>query len=114
MSERFPQRLRTLRKRKGLSQQALGERLGVSQAAVCKWESGQAQPDMDALRELARFFGLPMDALCSDEPMPPAATEHLAVMNRAFRQLTEEEQEKLIQVGRTLFSHAFDPDGEPW
>ncbi len=113
MSERFPARLRTLRKRKGLSQQALGQRLGVSQTSIYKWENGQAEPDMDTLRQIAAFFGLTLDALCSD-----AAEEdremNIAVMSRAFRQMTPEEQAKLIEVGRALFSHAFDPDREPW
>ena len=114
MSERFPERLRTLRRRKGLSQQALGERLGVSQTSIYKWESGQAEPDMETLREIAAFFGLTMDALCSDGTRQEAQEMNIAVMNRAFRQMTPEEQAKLIEVGRTLFSHAFDPDQEPW
>ena len=113
MSERFPERLRTLRRRKGLSQQALGDRLGVSQTSIYKWESGQAEPDMETLREIAAFFGLTMDALCGDA-VPEDREANMIVMSRAFRQMTAEEQAKLIEVGRTLFRHAFDPDEAPW
>ena len=37
------------RKALGLSQEALGERLGVSRQAVSKWETGAAAPDMENL-----------------------------------------------------------------
>ena len=60
-----------LRREKGFSQEALGEKLGLSRQAVSKWESDQAVPTMDNLVELSRLFGVPVDTLLRpDEPLP--------------------------------------------
>lgn len=52
------QRISTYRKQLGISQEALGERLGVSRQAVSKWETDTAAPDMTNLIALAREFGV--------------------------------------------------------
>jgi len=52
------QRISQYRKNLGISQEALGERLGVSRQAVSKWETGAATPDMENLLALAREFGV--------------------------------------------------------
>ncbi len=106
MSTRFPERLRALRKKKHMSQEELGRLCGVGGPAVHRWETGQTEPDLETLRHLAAIFGQTLDGLCGDGP-EAAETENLALMTRAFRQLTAEEQEKLLAVGRTLFGHAF-------
>lgn len=58
------------RKRSGLSQEALAERLGVSRQAVSKWETGDAEPELSKLRLLADAFGVTADWLLSAEGMP--------------------------------------------
>ncbi len=55
------------RKKAGLSQDALAERLGVSRQAVSKWEIGSAQPDLDNIVALAKVFGVTTDWLLTDE-----------------------------------------------
>ena len=45
----FGMKLQSLRKEKGLSQEALAEKLHVSRQAVSKWESGAGYPEMDKL-----------------------------------------------------------------
>ena len=106
----YAERIRALRLRAGLSQQELGQRLGISAVAVGKWERGQTQPDIRSLTAMADIFGTTIDDLC-DHPVPPQAEEgSIRVMTRAFRQLTPEEQEKYIAVGRALFAHAFGPE----
>ena len=114
MSTRFPERLRLYRKRKHLTQTQLAAYLGVSQAAVAKWESGQAEPDMTRLNRLSVLFGVPIDTLCGDGTPESLSLENMAVMTRAFQALTPEDQEKLIAVGRTLFSDAFSPEEKVW
>lgn len=65
------EKIAALRREKGLSQEALGEKLGLSRQAVSKWESDQAVPTMDNLVELSRLFGVPVDTLLRpDEPLP--------------------------------------------
>lgn len=65
------EKIAALRRELGLSQEALGEKLGLSRQAVSKWEADQAVPGMDNLVELARLFGVPVDTLLRpDEPLP--------------------------------------------
>ncbi len=56
----FHEKLMELRKAKGLSQEELGYRLGVTRQTVSKWETGQTTPEMDKLIELSLLFGLPL------------------------------------------------------
>ena len=68
------QRIQALRKEKGLSQEALGEALGVSRQAVSQWEADASLPELDKLVGLSRLFGLPLgDLLQLEEPAPQAA-----------------------------------------
>ncbi len=50
------------RRRAGITQEALAEHLGVSKAAVSKWELGQSLPDMGLLPRIAAYFSLTMVA----------------------------------------------------
>lgn len=105
----YADRIRTLRTRLGWSRQKLGDMLGVSATAVFKWENAQSQPDIPTLQRLADIFGVTMDELCDHTANGAQGSEitNIMVMSRAFRQMTPEEQEKLLAVGRTLFEHAF-------
>ena len=55
------------RKKAGLSQEELAGRVGVSRQAMSKWELGDAAPEVDKLRALAREFGITVDELLSEE-----------------------------------------------
>ena len=70
------EKIAALRREKGLSQEALGEQLGLSRQAVSKWEADQAVPTMDNLMELSRLFGVPVDTLLRpEEALPGKGTE---------------------------------------
>ena len=60
-------RLYELRKKQGLSQEELAEKLGVSRQAVSKWERSEASPDTDNLIALAKIYGLTLDQLIYGE-----------------------------------------------
>lgn len=51
------------RKEKGITQQELAEFVGVSKAAVSKWETGLTYPDITLLPLLAAYFDVSMDQL---------------------------------------------------
>lgn len=57
----------TYRKRDGLSQEALAEKLGVSRQAVSKWETGESLPEIDKITQMAKIFGVSTDSLLLDE-----------------------------------------------
>ena len=56
-------RIQEARKAAGLSQESLGERLGVSRQAVSKWENGTSEPNTSNLMALARLYGIPAEDL---------------------------------------------------
>lgn len=62
----FGMKLQSLRKEKGLSQEALAEKLNVSRQAVSKWESGAGYPEMDKLILISDLFGVTIDYLIKD------------------------------------------------
>ena len=51
------------RRRAGVTQEALAAHLGVSKAAVSKWELGQSLPDVSLLPRIAGYFSLTLDEL---------------------------------------------------
>lgn len=61
--------IKQLRQRRGTTQEALAEHLGVTPQAVSKWERGAATPDIGLLPELSAYFGVTIDELfaLSDE-----------------------------------------------
>lgn len=61
------QRIQAERKRLGLSQEGLGEALGVTRQAISKWEADGAVPEVDKLVALSRLFHLPVGVLLGVE-----------------------------------------------
>lgn len=55
--------IKRLRQNKGLTQEQLGEILGITGQAVSKWENGSALPDLPVLPILAEYFGVTIDEL---------------------------------------------------
>lgn len=55
------------RKKAGLSQEALAERIGVSRQAISKWETGEASPEISKLPLLAKTFGVTADWLLMED-----------------------------------------------
>ena len=62
------ERIFTLRRAAGLSQETLAEQVGVSRQAIGKWESGTSLPGLDNLQSLAAALGVGCDELLTGEP----------------------------------------------
>lgn len=56
-----------LRKEKGLTQEQLGEKLGVTNKTVSRWENGNYMPDVEMLLLLSKEFGISINELISGE-----------------------------------------------
>ncbi len=71
----FADKLITLRKKAGWSQEELAEKLNVTRQSVSKWEGAQSVPDIDKILQLSRLFGVTTDYLLKDEQAEPEYTE---------------------------------------
>lgn len=58
---KFQEKLQVLRKEKGMSQEKLAEKIGVSRQAVAKWEAGRSYPEIDKLIMLSELFRISID-----------------------------------------------------
>lgn len=74
----------TLRKRAGWSQEELAAQLGVSRQSVSKWEGAQSVPDMQKIVQMSRLFGVTTDYLLKEElgEPEPAPAESDAPLRR--------------------------------
>lgn len=64
---KFGENLQKLRKEKGLSQEQLAEKLGVTRQSVSKWESGASYPEMDKIVSLCNMFHCDLDVLINKD-----------------------------------------------
>jgi len=73
---RIEERVLRLRKEKGISQEELAEKVGVSRQAVSKWESKQSTPDLDKVIILSEYFGVTTDYLLKGIETPKQENEN--------------------------------------
>ncbi len=87
--QEFKDRLKELREERGLSMKALGKEIGVSDAAVCKWENGIAEPKVTYILRLADFFDCSTDFILgrNDDYSATVTTED-KTKNEKFNELT--------------------------
>ena len=76
--------LQKLRKEKGLTQEQLAEKMGVSRRTVSRWETGSNVPDLDILVELSDFYEVDLREILSGE--------------RKIEKMNEELKETVLQV----------------
>ena len=67
MTIEIANRLLEYRKKSGLSQEELAEKLNISRQSVSKWERGEASPDTDNLIQLSKIYGITLDELINVE-----------------------------------------------
>lgn len=63
----FSEKLKTLRKKAGLSQEQLAEKLNVSRQAITKWETDAGIPDIENLKSISALFSVSIDELLANE-----------------------------------------------
>lgn len=92
-------RIKELRIARSLTQEDLGKVLNVQKAAISKYEKGRAEPSVDILKRMARYFSVSSDYLLelSDIAQPPAAPPSTPALTpqeqdllRKYRVLTDE------------------------
>lgn len=65
--EGFPDRLRKLREKRGLSRRAVAELCGLSKSSLCRYERGEKVPDLQTACVLADFFFVSLDYLAGKD-----------------------------------------------
>lgn len=63
----FAEKLKNIRKKTGMSQEKLAEKLGVSRQAVTKWETDGGIPDIENIMAISKLFHISIDELLSEE-----------------------------------------------
>lgn len=109
----FSERLRELREQKGLSMFALAQQIGVSDAAICKWENATNEPKASYISLLAEYFEVSSDYLLGFEsdlglkkysaPLknaPPLLNPKEKELLEIFDSLAEEYQMQILEYAR--------------
>jgi transcriptional regulator with XRE-family HTH domain len=81
----FHEKLQSLRRQKGITQEELATALYVSRTAVSKWESGRGFPNIDSLKAIASYFGVTVDTLLSGDELLTAAKDEQTRAVRSCR-----------------------------
>ncbi len=102
----FGEFLYALRKENGMTQAELAERLGVTNKAVSKWETGEAMPESNLLLPIARIFGVTVDELLDgkrreneETEQPPERTPFDEMKEHLFTRGDDEPKTFLGAVG---------------
>ena len=69
------EKLYTLRRKQGLSQEALAEKLDCSRQVISKWENGTTTPDAEMLHKYSDLFGVSIDYLVRDDMEEPTSVQ---------------------------------------
>jgi len=75
-TDKFGQRLQDARKKKGMTQEELATRMGISAQAVSKWETGLSYPDITTIPTLAALLDMDIAELFGQEAKPKAKKSH--------------------------------------
>ena len=86
-------RIQTLRKSKGMSQEELADAAGVSRQAVSKWESEQSTPDLDKVVILSEIFDVTTDYLLKGIE-PVETTDHQTMADVVDQKILTEKNGK--------------------
>lgn len=93
------QRISQKRKEQGLSQEALGEALGVSRQSVYKWESDSTLPEIDKLIALSRLFGVTIGWLLGvEEPVESREGNPVSPTGAGETELTETQLKMVEEI----------------
>lgn len=97
LNMQFPERLTTLRKARGLTQQALADMAGVAVLQIRRYEGGNSQPTLDVIRRLAIALGVSADMLVFDE-QERGPSEQLRYQFETISRMPQREQDVIREL----------------
>lgn len=105
------QRLKDLRKNKGLYQKDVASYLGIERTTYVKWETGKSQPDPLMLKKLATFFNVSVDYILGltdtksvSGSKPNDEDERLTEFKALYEELSEEQRKLIISQMKWLLN----------
>lgn len=102
------EKLKELRKAKGISLKELGSIVGAAESTMSLYENGKRQPDYETLLKLAEYFGVTVDYLLRGESESERLPEELVILNRNAKKMSPENRKKLLDMARIMFKEDFD------
>ena len=97
--EKFHEKIKMLRKKKGLTQKSLSNMLNISQGAYAQWENGKREPNFEKLSMLACIFDVSIDFLLS---------EYLEISKETYLKLKEEKKNLFsVRLKELRLQHGF-------
>lgn len=96
------EKIMTLRKKKGWSQEELAEKLDISRQSVSKWESASSVPDIDKIIQLSHIFGVSTDWLLKDEEETEVVLREEEYEETDVKVVSMEEAGRFIELERKL------------
>lgn len=101
-------KIKTLRKKRQLTQEQLAEKIGVSFQAISKWENNVALPDITLIPVLANYFGVSTDEiLCYDSAEKDNEIERIVEYSYQFRETDIDKGLAILEEGLQKY-----PDNE--
>lgn len=100
-------RIRELRKAKGLTMKELGARFGLAESTVSLYERGKHEPDLETLRNLSAFFSVTVDYLLGHESpdqieKAPTPDDARAEAKMLLENMTDDEYERALAMLKLL------------
>lgn len=104
------------RKRLGLSQKELAEKLGVKNTSVSSWERGANAPDIEIIFELCKIFGIPISEMYGCDTSSNSSDIKLNGLEleliRTYRRLNNDGKEELRKRSIELISLGYEEKGD--
>ena len=94
--------LKDLRKEKGITQEQLAEKLGVSGRTISRWETGKNMPDISLLVEIAEFFDVSIPEIIKGERKSENMKNETKEVAETMSDYAKAEKEQLIKSFRNM------------
>ena len=94
--------LKELRKEKGITQEELAEKLGVSGRTISRWETGFNMPDISLLVEIAEFFDVSIPEIIKGERKSEIMNEDVKEVAETMSDYAKAEKERLVKSIRNM------------
>ncbi len=95
----FSEKLLTLRKAKGMTQEQLAEKLDVSRQSISKWESGQAVPELEKIIALSTIFDVTTDYLLKSSEIDDLSMKTEMLEKQQQQMLVREQRQHQSEKG---------------